>query len=81
MTEDHEFSREEKAAALTETLASDGWRLVIAPYLRHRLDVARGKLETVSLDMEQARVCQAEIRLLRQIVDRPRETFTEGLKL
>ncbi len=62
--------------ALAETLAGAGWREVILPKLRARLTAARAALEDVS-PTDAARIAglQAQVLLLREIVDQPEVMF------
>jgi hypothetical protein len=62
--------------ALGQTLGSPGWQDVILPFLENRLAGRRSRLERASLsDVEKL---QAEIWLLRQMVEEPHRFFKPG---
>jgi hypothetical protein len=71
---DEKVTPGELREALQQTLASQGWQEAILPKLRLRLQVARSQLET-STNYEELRSLQVEIRLLREIVERPEAMF------
>lgn len=70
------YKPNELQEALLATLASEGWRNVIHPQLAERLKLARYRLEDgAQMTLEQVRATQAEIRLLRGLVEKPEEAF------
>lgn len=77
MTTDPEEASELRHA-LHETLQSAGWQRVIHPALVKRLALARMRLEDGrGMSLDQVCAVQAEIRLLREMVEKPREAFGE----
>ena len=75
-----EYARDEKAElrqALYDMLDSVGWRQVARPALERRLMLARIRLEDGNqMTLDQVRGVQAEIRVLREMCERPKEAFT-----
>ena len=69
-------TRDDLREELQRTLESDGWQKVILPKLRSRLETARAGLESgTGMSIEYLRALQHEIGILRELVERPRETF------